>query len=201
LHLSMLPTKSPLLRSTTSNMPNPRRYQWPIRLEKERHASKSDIGFPSTAMKRITSGSAHIPAYASKSSASHSLRMSRSVSNGVVSNPFIAATVRLILRVCCHNPAVKSSDPIQRSDSCSLGVRVFWLARFSGLPMRQFASCGFDPIYRIASGDRLEVRKRRADGEREVLPAARRDSHVLSKDRCPLFRRYCDEVALGFMKP
>src|SRR6059036_3497923 len=50
--------------------------------------------------------------------------------NGVVSNPFIAATVRLILRVCCHNPAMKSSDSIQRSDSCSLGVRVFWLARF-----------------------------------------------------------------------
>src|SRR2546426_8808578 len=81
----------------------------------------------------ISSGSAHIPAYASKSSASHSLRMSRSVSNGVVSNPFIAATVRLILRVCCHNPAMKSSDPIQRSDSCSLGVRVFWLARFPGV--------------------------------------------------------------------
>src|SRR5205809_7266554 len=53
--------------------------------------------------------------------------------NGVVSSPFIAATVRLILRVCCHNPAMKSSDSIQRSDSCSLGVRVFWLARFPGV--------------------------------------------------------------------
>src|SRR5437867_12741929 len=126
----MRPTESPLLRSTTANMPNPRRYQWPIRLEKERHASKRDIGFPSTAMKRITSGSAHIPAYSSKSSAYHSLRMSRSVYNGVVSNPFIAAAVRLILRVCSHNPAMKSSDPIQRSDSCSVGVHVSWLARF-----------------------------------------------------------------------
>ena len=27
-----------------------------------------------------------------------------------------------------------------------------------------------------------------------MLSAARRDSHVLSEDRCPLFRRHCDEV-------
>ena len=67
--------------------------------------------------------------------------------------------------------------------------------------MRQFASCGFDPIHRIASGDRLEVRKRRADGEREVLPAARRDSHVLSKGDPNELGLPNGHTALGFMKP
>ena len=89
---------------------------------------------------------------------------------------------------------MKSSDPIQRSDSCSLGVRVFWLARFPGVAYVAIRFMRVRSDTRIASGDRLEVRKRRADGEREMLPAARRDSHVLSKDRCPLFGRYGDEV-------
>src|SRR4029434_5685283 len=43
-------------------------------------------------------------------------------------------------------------------------------------------------------GDRIEVGQRRADGEREVLSAAQRDSHVLSEDGCPLLRRHCHEA-------
>src|SRR5262249_40380412 len=42
--------------------------------------------------------------------------------------------------------------------------------------------------------DRLEVRQRRADRKRKVLPAAQRDSHVFPKDWGPLLRRHCDEV-------
>ena len=51
-----------------------------------------------------------------------------------------------------------------------------------------------DPVHRITTGDRLEVGQRRADGQREVLSAARRDAHVLSQDWCPLLRRHCHEV-------
>src|SRR5512133_1112631 len=43
-------------------------------------------------------------------------------------------------------------------------------------------------------GDRLEVGQRRADGEREVLSAARCDAHVLPQDWCPLLRWHCHEV-------
>ena len=64
------------------------------------------------------------------------------------------------------------------------------------IPFDQHTSLsrGIDSVHWIPPGDRLEVGHRRADGKREVLSAARRDSHVLSEDRCPLFRRHCDEV-------
>src|SRR5690242_14946469 len=42
--------------------------------------------------------------------------------------------------------------------------------------------------------DALEVRQRDADWNREILPAAGCDSHVLSKNWCPLLRRDCDKV-------
>jgi len=52
------------------------------------------------------------------------------------------------------------------------------------LPWRalESLSCKIDPVHGVTPGNRLEVWQRRADGEREVLSAARRDSHVLSED-------------------
>src|SRR5437588_5735020 len=65
-----------------------------------------------------------------------------------------------------------------------------------GLPWRaaESLSSKIDPVHGVTPGDRLEVWQRRADGEREVLSAARRDSHVLSEDGCPLLQRHCHEV-------
>jgi transposase InsO family protein len=51
-----------------------------------------------------------------------------------------------------------------------------------------------DPVHRITLGDRLELGQRCAYGEREVLSAARRDSHVLAEDWCPPLRRHRHEV-------
>jgi hypothetical protein len=86
---------------------------------------------------------------------------------------------------------------------------IFWMAEHcprtrieptistAGLQRLMCSVCfsrGIDPVHRITPGDHLEIRQQRADTEWEVLSAAQLYSHVLSKDRRPLLRRYRYEV-------